>query len=419
MKTWLIGFCLSFAVCANAQNGASERYHAQPSGFSDMTSNQSAQALEEPSWQEAERQYKTALAEQAKQSQKAQKQIQDQIQSLKSNIEQKQAAVEQKHSEADSAKKYIETLRQNLLDKKKLIPKDPWREIYGEKKYLSADSGFVKFSGQIQEIAPNGIRVLGQYGNSPQEEYFVLSFPNGFEVGESIDTGQNYAAFENGEFHYVTVDGYAKSLPKLNYGKPCDRPKNADSVELAAQQLNDSDNERITNAIKNATFKEADIDAAEKALNAAQQALQDFLDANEAARKAAMQKIKAAQGLALKTLQKQADKGDSEALLRMGVRLRNGEDVETNLAKADECFKKADEAKQAINKLNEQAVKQQKFIRNLTLADRGDVECMIFVGKCYRDGNGVEKDLTKAREYFRKASDKGSAEATKLLSSVE
>ncbi len=407
-----MGFCLLFAVCANAQNGASEHYLAQPSGISDMTSNQSAQALEEPSWQEAEQQYKTAIAEQARQSQKAQKQIQ----SLNSDIAQKQAAVERKQSEADSANKNIEILRQNLLDKKKiLIPKDPWREIDGEKKYLSADSGFVKFSGQIQEITPNGIRVLGKYGNSSQKEYFVLNFPYPFEAGESIDPEKNYAAFENGEFHFITQDGYAKTLPKLNYGKPCDRPENADSVEFAAQQLNDSDNAQITNAIKHAESKQADLDAARKDLDVAKKSLQDFLDANEAARKAAMQKITEARGLALKTLQKQADKDDYEALLRMGERYRNGEDVETNLAKADEYFNKADEAKKAINKLNEQAAKQQKFNVNLVLADKGQIASIIYVGKCYRDGEGVEKDLNKAREYFRKASDMGSREAAQLF----
>jgi TPR repeat protein len=40
---------------------------------------------------------------------------------------------------------------------------------------------------------------------------------------------------------------------------------------------------------------------------------------------------------------------------------------------------------------------------------------MISAGKCYRDGDGVEKDLNKAREYFQKASDLGSIEAAQLL----
>jgi len=363
-----------------------------------MTSNQPAQTSEELSWQEAEGQYKTAVTRQAKQNRGAQAQI----------IEQKQAAVEAKQSEADSAKIYVETLRLSLLERKRFIPKDPWRVIDGETKYLSADSGFVRFSGQIQEIATNGIRIFGQYGNSPQEEYFVLSFPDGFAVGESIGRENNYAAFENGEFHYVTVDGYAKSLPKLYYGKPCGRPKNADSVELEAQQLNGSDNEQITNVIKDAASKQVALDAAKKALK-------DFLDANEATNNAAMQKIIEAKGLWLRTLQKQADKGDYEALLRMGRLYKDGDDVAKNSTKADEYYKKADEAKKAIDHLNGEAAKQQKFNLNLGLAGQGQIQSIIFVGKCYRDGEGVEKDLNKAREYFQKASDMGSKEAAQLF----
>ncbi len=380
MKTWLMGFCLLFAVCANAQYGPSGCYQTE--------------------WQ-----YKVALAEQ-------QQQNQDRIDSLKSDVERKQI-------EADSAKKYIETLRQSLLDEKKLIPRDPWREIYGEKKYMSADSGFVKFSGQIQQIAQNGIRVWGQYGNSPQVEYFVLNFPYHFEAGESIDPAKNYAAFENGEFSFITEDGYAKTLPKLNYGNPCTRPENGLAIEIAAQQLNDSDNEQIKNATKNAASKQADLDAAQKALR-------DFLGAIEAA-------YKVDQDLTLKNDQEQADKGDPAALRRMGERYRDGEGVGKNLAKSAEFFKRADEATAAeVNrideeyKLKEQAARQEKFNKNLDLANKGyinrdkrSINSVIYVGRCYRDGNGVGKDLSKAREYFQKACDLGSDEAVKLLSSCD
>ena len=375
MKTWLMGFCLLFAVCADAQYGPSGRYQTE--------------------WQ-----YKVALAEQ--------QQNQDRIDSLKSDVERKQI-------EVDSAKKYIETLRQSLLDKKKLIPRDPWREIYGEKKYMSADSGFVKFSGQIQEIAQNGIRVFGQWGNSPNIEYFVLNFPYHFGVGESIDPTKIYAAFEDGTFHYITEDGYAKTLPKLNYGNPCTKPENGLSIETAAQQLNAEDNEQIKNATKNAASKQADLDAAQKALR-------DFLGA-----------IEAAQDLALKNDQEQAGKDDPAALRRMGERYRDGEGVEKNLVKSAEYFKRADEVTAAeVNrideeyKLKEQAAKQQKFNKNLDLANKGYIDrnkgcinSIIYVGRCYRDGNGVEKDLSKAREYFQKACDLGSDEAVKLLSSCE
>src|ERR1035438_1555540 len=106
----------------------------------------------------------------------------------------------------------------------------------------------------------------------------------------------------------------------------------------------------------------------------------------------------------------------------MGERYRDGDGVEKDLAKADEYFKKADEATETErkrineeNKLKEQAARQQRFIRILNLADRGNLECMVSAGKCYRYGDGVEKDSKKAREYFQKASDLGSAEAAQLL----
>ena len=399
MKTLLVSFCLSFAVCANAQvpNPGTNQFPVGP--------DQAQQTIKK---QQAEQQYEIALAEQAQQDQAVQKQTQEKIDSLKNDIQKIIEDVGRKKSETDSANKYIETLRQNLLDKKKLIPNDPWRQIDGETNYMSVDSGYVIFSGQIQEVTQNGIRVWGKYGNSPQEEYFVLNFPYHFDAGESIDPEKRFAAFENGNFSYITEDGYAKTIAKLIYGKPCARPTNADSVELAAQQLNSKDIEQITNTIKNAATKQAEFNIAKKALDAAQKSFQDFL--------------KTTQDLALKSNQEQADKGDPFALRRMGERYRDGLGVEANLTKAAEYFKEADEAHEAMvkkiieeNDLKEQSAKQQKFNTNLVLADKGQIISMIVVGKCYRDGEGVEKDLNKAREYFRKASDMGSTEAAQLF----
>jgi TPR repeat protein len=139
-----------------------------------------------------------------------------------------------------------------------------------------------------------------------------------------------------------------------------------------------------------------------------------------------------AAALALKRNQEQADEGDPAALHRMGERYRDGDGVKKDLAKAAEYFKKADVAAEAMakrineeNKLKEQAAKQQNFIRILVSADRGSLDSMIHVGKCYRDGDGVEKDLNKAREYFRKAAGlpggdfKTKLEAANLISTCE
>ncbi|GEM_PF-3972907 len=171
-------------------------------------------------------------------------------------------------------------------------------------------------------------------------------------------------------------------------------------------------NYRLTNAIKYAASQQV-------ALQAAKQAYLDFLEKLQAPQKAL-------QAFILKTDEEQADKGDPTALREMGARYRDGRGVEKDLVKSTEFFKKAEEASKAIeeklsqeSKLGALAAKKEKFTRNLVFADRGNIDCMTYVGKCYLNGDGVEKDITKAREYFQKATDLGSKEAATLLLSCQ
>jgi hypothetical protein len=341
-KSWLASFCLSFAICANAQSKA-DSLAATDAMLANRRLEQQAMAQQmaaerQANSQQAEQQYEIALAEQVQQNQEAQLQIQDKIASLKKDIESVKNDIILKQSEMEAATDYIGTLSQSLIDQKKLIPKDPWRQIDGETKYMSGDSDFVKFGGQIQEVTQNGIRVVGQYGHSLQVEYFVLNFPYHLNAGDNIDTANNYAAFENGDFRFITEDGEAKTIPKLNYGKLCARPENADAVELAAQQLNASDNEQITNAIKNAASKQASLDAARQDLGIADKSLQDYLKVTI---EAASTKNKATQDKVLKFNQEQADKGNVYGLLRMGERYRDGDGVQKDLNKAREYLTKS------------------------------------------------------------------------------
>ncbi len=64
----------------------------------------------------------------------------------------------------------------------------------------------------------------------------------------------------------------------------------------------------------------------------------------EAIRAAAQQKKKAAETIALKSNQEAAAKGDSYGLLRMGERYRDGDGVEKDLAKARDYLQKAADA---------------------------------------------------------------------------
>lgn len=64
-------------------------------------------------------------------------------------------------------------------------------------------------------------------------------------------------------------------------------------------------------------------------------------------------------------------------------------------------------------------VAQAKAVKwNQEQADKGDPTGLLRMGEFYRDGNGVPKDLDKAREYLTKASAAGSPDAADELSKL-
>ena len=71
---------------------------------------------------------------------------------------------------------------------------------------------------------------------------------------------------------------------------------------------------------------------------------------------------------------------------------------------------KADAAKKAS---------QAKVLKsNQDLADKGDAYGLLRMGERYRDGDGVEKDLAKAKVYLTKAAAAGSPTAADELSKL-
>jgi hypothetical protein len=71
---------------------------------------------------------------------------------------------------------------------------------------------------------------------------------------------------------------------------------------------------------------------------------------------------------------------------------------------------KADAAKKAV---------QAKVLKsNQDLADKGDAYGLLRMGESYRDGEGVPKDLAKAKDYLTKAAAAGSPTATDELSKL-
>ena len=53
-----------------------------------------------------------------------------------------------------------------------------------------------------------------------------------------------------------------------------------------------------------------------------------------------------------------------------------------------------------------------------SLAEKGDPEYLLRMGDRYALGNGVPKDIDKARECYQKAIDKGSSEAKSAIKNL-
>lgn len=343
------------------------------------------------------KEHKIITAEQVEQDAYIAKEVE-----IQSRIDSLQNDVATQLVDAKSSHEAVESSRSLFLYTKSKV-RDPWREIYSETKFvLSAGSSFVQFSGQIQEVADNGIRVFGQIGDSAKAEYFVVNFPYHFKAGESVDPTRIYVALEDGTFSYISEDGYAKSLPKLNYGKPCARPSNSDDIEQSALQS------QLSTPEQNAKDKDESATATEKLL-------QEANDEIGAVQKEAAEKMRLAKDKALKYDLAYANKGNIDALRRMEARYRDGDAVEADTNKAAEYHKKYEDSFQTEadriaekNRLIEQEALRQKFLRNLDLADKRDnVESALYVEKCYRYGLGTEKDLSKAEEYHSKAVSSG------------
>lgn len=328
---------------------------------------------------------------------------------IQANIEPLRKEISKQADSAKSLRESIEKMREEYLDKKKIIPKDPWREIYGEKIYLmSSDShfSFIRFGGQVLETAPNGIRVLGwvEDNYSDKTEYFVLNFPYSLKDGESIYPNEINKALADGEFSYVTEDGFAKKLKKLNYGSPCARPKNAKDIEEVALQLTPEEKKHLKE-------KEMESKEDDDAAMLARKRMQEVLAAIEKVQMASNESMREATNLSVKYTLAYADKGVPDALLRMGERYQIGDGVEIDVNKSITYFNKAKES----SKIEAQQIEiqrqldvltglKEKFLSNLKLADKDDV-CAFYVSKCYREGIGTERNPEKAQEYQSKALD--------------
>ncbi len=122
-----------------------------------------------------------------------------------------------------------------------------------------------------------------------------------------------------------------------------------------------------------------------------------------------------------------AEAGDGGAMGRLGRAYRDGKGVEKDLIKASEWMRMA--ADQNIRwahwelfdilwRINTPESLKEMLERAVPLAEAGNGEIQGRLGRAYRDGKGVDKDLNKAAEWMKKAADMNIGWAEKELSDI-
>jgi len=360
----------------------------------------------------------------------------------------------------------------------KIYAKDPWRKNDGKTNYVG-DTGWLQFQGKVQKIEPHGILFRGKFGTvltikteggedaesitrttrenfsgnanlgtsssakstkSPRaltnnytgnytgsysgkarvagesssvavtmyernkkiiygDDYFIIvNFPFPTQIGEGFES---MMACDEGYLTYTNSSHQVLTVRKLNYGTPCIKQWSPEEIAAAKRQVE----------VEREILRKAEEDRRNNEI---------------AKQKTALEK-------AVKNDLALVEIGDPIAMRRMGDRYRDGNGVERDLAKYEEFYKKADRVEEILirkqqqeQKLREQAEKQQMIDSYTEQSNKGNINAMIRLGKCYRDGDGVEKDLKKAKELFQKAAgtymvgfENSRLDAAKLISTCE
>lgn len=119
-----------------------------------------------------------------------------------------------------------------------------------------------------------------------------------------------------------------------------------------------------------------------------------------------------------------ADQGYAPSQYDLGVMYAEGEGMKPDAEQAMMCFRKSAEQGfvRAQVKLAEIAIAHgnnaEAFLWWKKAADAGDALSMFNVGSAYSVGRGVEKDMIKAIEYYRKARDAGDENAGRILKEI-
>jgi hypothetical protein len=282
--------------------------------------------------------------------------------------------LESQRSESDKKIEHLRAIQS-------FMPKNLWRMLDG-KIYNAKDESWFQFTGKILEVRPNGILVDGEFGSplettSGEHEYFVENFPlQNYPMADDdvITYPMNFVAHYDPRsmFKYTntTIDLSVHTIRKLDYGQIIDSPP-PDLVKqwLSKNVVIGDDNPQLTQDLDDNQNKQAQIET-------------QLLDIqNEFERN------------------KQSVVADCEAKVKdlpnvFAMQLKDKQEAE----------------KRATTALG--------VAFNQRQADKGDTYGLLRMGERYRDGDGVEKDLAKAKDYFTKAAAAGSSDATNELAQL-
>jgi hypothetical protein len=116
--------------------------------------------------------------------------------------------------------------------------------------------------------------------------------------------------------------------------------------------------------------------------------------------------------------------GNVSAMVRLGYLYATGSGVKLDKKKAEQLYRAAADRGQAFAQANLGLFlhRQEKFeeaFRYYTLsADQGLTGAEVNLGCCYKDGEGTEVDLDKARCWFERAAAKGDEDAIQALAEL-
>ncbi|MBO4502601.1 MAG: sel1 repeat family protein [Candidatus Methanomethylophilus sp.] len=123
---------------------------------------------------------------------------------------------------------------------------------------------------------------------------------------------------------------------------------------------------------------------------------------------------------------KGAEEGNVFCQYYLGECYRNGRGTKPDEAVAMRWYKKAADQGHIVSKRIIEDQRNKEILEDQTpfatfekSARAGNAQSMYIVGRYYEDGIGIEKDLNKAKEWYRKAKKRGNSAAKRALEALE